>query len=224
MKRRGNSRSHWTSARGLTLLEMLVTLVILSFVAVILGQALNQLARVERLLEGGQLRSAVVALRAEWVRAALTGLLPGTVQNERLLGTERELQGMSTEVPQWPAPGLARLHLRLSTDDRAGVTRLELLAEPGTATAPVVLLEWPGPEGRFVYLDAQQRWVDRWPGATISGANADASVSAGTDQRSAATLPLAVMLNTGPQGPGLVLAVPLAKASPAPTRAALEGM
>ena len=207
---------------------MLVTLVILSFVAVILGQALNQLARVERLLEGGQLRSAVVALRAEWIRAALTGLLPGTVQNDHLLGTQRELQGLSTEVPQWPAPGLARLHLRLSTDDRAGVTRLELLAESGAASAPVVLLEWPGPEGRFLYLDPQQRWVDRWPEATISGvnanANANASASASADQRSAATLPLAVMLDTGPQGPGLVLAVPLAKANPAPTRAVLEAM
>ena len=199
---------------------MLVTLVILSFVTVILGQALNQLARVERLLEGGQLRSAVVALRAEWIRAALTGLLPGTVQTDHLLGTQRELQGLSTEVPQWPAPGLARLHLRLSTDDRAGVTRLELLAEPGAATAPVVLLEWPGPEGRFLYLDAQQRWVDRWPEVTISGANGNAS----TDQRSAASLPLALMLDTGPLGPGLVLAVPLAKASPAPTRAVLEAM
>ena len=49
--------------RGLTLLEMLVTLVIVALVAAILGQALGQLARIERLLESGQLRSAAAALQ-----------------------------------------------------------------------------------------------------------------------------------------------------------------
>ena len=69
-----------TRAAGLTLMEMLVTLVILAMVAGILGQALGQLARIERLLEAGQLRSAVVSLRAEWVRGALAALIPGITE------------------------------------------------------------------------------------------------------------------------------------------------
>lgn len=203
-------------ARGLTLLEMLVTLVIVSFVVAILSQALAQLARIERLLEGGQLRSTVVALRAEWVRAALAGLLPGTSQAEQLRGSERELTGMSTDVPLWPAPGLARLHLRLRSDDRAGTTVLEMLPEPGASGEPVVLLQWPGRDGRFLYLDAQDRWVDRWPALSTAALS--------SAPNTVPPIPRALAVDTGPDGPGLLLAVPLARPTGAPTRSALESM
>jgi prepilin-type N-terminal cleavage/methylation domain-containing protein len=203
---------------GFTLLEMLVTLVILSLVATILSQALGQLARIERQLEGTQLRSVAVSLRAEWVRAALAGLMPGTTPAEQVAGSEREVQGMSSEVPRWPAPGLARLHLRLVTDDRAGVTRLELLPESGDRAAPVVLLQWAGQEGRFLYLDAKDRWSNRWPPLSTT------TVDTGTAAPALAPMPRAVALDTGPAGPGFLVAVPLASPSPPPTRAALEAM
>lgn len=203
MKRRPHS------PRGLTLLEMLVTLVIVAMVAAILAQALGQLARIERLLEGGQLRSVVVSLRAEWVRSALAGLLPGSTEAESLRGGERELRGLSSDVPQLPAPGRAPLHLRLLTDESLTSTRLELQPEPDSGAAPVVLLQWPGREGRFSYLDAEGRWGDRWP-----------PLSSGT----APTLPRAVALDTGREGPGLLVAVPLAAPNPLPTRADLESM
>lgn len=207
---------HGSRARGLTLLEMLVTLVIVSFVVAILSQALSQLARIERLLESGQLRSTVVALRAEWVRGALAGLLPGTTQSEWLLGSDRELTGMSADVPLWPAPGLARLHLRLRSDDRLGTTALELLPEPGAGGEPVVLLQWPGRDGRFLYLDAQDRWVDRWPALSTTTTT--------VAPNGVPVLPRALALDTGPDGPGFLLAVPLAMPTGAPTRTALESM
>jgi prepilin-type N-terminal cleavage/methylation domain-containing protein len=153
---------------GFTLLEMLVTLVVVSLVAGVLSQALFQLSRVERLLEGGQLSGMADSVRADWIRSAIESLLPGEVGgSERLRGSERELQGLSADVPMLPAPGLAALHLRLEFDEALGMTQLQLLQTPasqvGEAREPLVLLSWPGREGRFRYLDDTGTWQENWP-------------------------------------------------------------
>lgn len=189
--------------RGFTLLEMLVTLVVVSLVAGVLGQALFQLARIERLLEGGQLSSMADVVRANWIRSAIESLLPGEEGSaERLVGSERELEGLSADVPMLPAPGLAKLHLRLEFDAAAGATQLQLLdafASQGKAGEPVVLLSWPGREGRFRYLDDAGLWHESWPLPAKS---------------SAAGLPRAILLETGlPALPALVAAT---QASPVP--------
>ena len=190
-------------SRGFTLLEMLVTLVVVSLVAGVLGQALFQLARIERLLEGGQLSSMADAVRANWVRSAIEFLLPGEEgSSERLVGSERELEGLSADVPMLPAPGLAKLHLRLEFDAAAGATQLQLLdtaASQGQAGEPVVLLSWPGREGRFRYLDDAGVWHENWPLPLKS---------------SAAGLPRAILLETGL--PALPAVVAATRASPVP--------
>ena len=191
-------------SRGFTLLEMLVTLVVVSLVAGVLGQALFQLARIERLLEGGQLSSMADAVRANWVRSAIEFLLPGEEgSSERLVGSERELEGLSADVPMLPAPGLAKLHLRLEFDAAAGATQLQLLDSAAflgkEANAPVVLLSWPGREGRFRYLDGAGVWHENWPLPLKS---------------SAAGLPRAILLETGL--PALPAVVAATRASPVP--------
>jgi prepilin-type N-terminal cleavage/methylation domain-containing protein len=195
--------------RGLTLLEMLVTLVILAMVAGILAQALNQLARIERLLEAGQLRSVVVSLRAEWVRNALAAMLPGNTEAERLRGNERDLQALSTEVPGLPDTGVRRMHLRMRSNEATQTTVLELLPEGPAEGEPATLLQWAGTEGRFQYLDAQGRWGDRWPPLSSTGGFA---------------LPRAVAVETGRSGAGTLVAAPLAAPDPTPSRAVLEAM
>lgn len=199
---------------GFTLLEMLVTLVVVSLVAGLLGQALFQLSRIERLLEGGQLSSMADTVRADWVRSAIESLLPGEQgSSERLVGSERELEGLSADVPMLPAPGLAKLHLRLEFDAATGNTQLQLLdtfAVPGQVTStPVVLLSWPGREGRFRYLDDTGQWHEDWPLPLAS---------------SSLALPRAIVLETGlPALPTLVSAT---RASPVPilTRRQVEAM
>ena len=204
---------------GLTLIEMLVTLVIVALVAAILAQALQQLARVERLLEGGQLRSVAEGLRADWVRSALDSLVPGTVEGERLQGDERELQGYSTDVPARPAAGLALLRLRFRTDNTSRTTQLELLpaARGFEDVPPVILLSWAGTAGRFRYLDQQGQWSERWPPALATGALAP---RAPAPQR----LPRLIVLETGLDGQHLVVASPHASAQALPTRAQGEAM
>ena len=189
---------------GFTLLEMLVTLVVVSLVAGLLGQAMFQLSRIERLLEGGQLSSMADAVRADWIRSAIESLLPGEEgSSERLVGSERELEGLSADVPMLPAPGLARLHLRLAFDAAAGATQLQLLdsfAALGQETSePVVLLSWPGRDGRFRYLDDTGVWQEQWPLPSAS---------------SVAALPRAILVETGlPARPTLIGAT---RASPVP--------
>lgn len=207
--------------RGFTLLEMLVTLVIVAMIATILGQALVQLARIERLLEGGQLRSATASLRAEWVRDALAALLPGSTEATRMHGSERELSGMSSDVPQMPVLGVAPLRLRLVSG--AGATRLEMLPEGDPAPAAVVLLQWPGAQGRFRYLDAQGQWHDHWP-MEFADVPLGTMTTADATAAAATALPRAIGLETGAEGPGWILAVPLASRVPEPTRAQLEDL
>jgi prepilin-type N-terminal cleavage/methylation domain-containing protein len=202
------------AGRGFTLLEMLVTLVIVSLVAGIVWQAMGQLARIERLLEQGQLRSMAQAVRGEWVRSALVSLLPGAPQSgERLRGTASELQGLSAELPRWPTPGLAMLHLRLQHDTAGDFTALQIVGDaPAGESTPqtvTVLLSWPGREGRFRFLDEHGQWQDRWPPE---------------DRADAPALPRAVLLETGLPELRLILAAPQASEVPLPSRGQVEAL
>ena len=86
---------------GFTLLEMLVTLTLVSLVAGIIWQAMGQLARIERLLGRSQYQSVAEAVRGEWLRAALNALTPGAANTaERFRGAEDDLQGLSAAVPR----------------------------------------------------------------------------------------------------------------------------
>lgn len=200
--------------RGLTLLEMLVTLVIASLVAGVVAQALVQIARVERLLEGGQLGAMADSVRAEWVRAMLASLLPGEPgRDERLQGQALELTGLSADSPILPAPGISRFRLRLTYDP--GQDRTELQFEPlptpsGAAhQRPRVLLGWPGRGGRFRYLDVKGEWQDEWrslPGSTLPA------------------LPVAIALDTGIEGLPLLVAALRANELRKPTRRELEAL
>lgn len=198
---------------GFTLLEMLVTLVIVSLVAGIAWQAMGQLARIERLLEQGQMQSLAQAVRAEWVRNALASLLPGSPPgDERFRATATELQGLSAEVPRWPMPGLALLRLRLDHDVARDTTALQVIddgpQQDGAGDAATPLLSWPGSEGRFRYLDEHGEWLDRWP----PEGRADAPA-----------LPKAVLLETGVPELRLVLAAPLASELPLASRLQVQG-
>jgi prepilin-type N-terminal cleavage/methylation domain-containing protein len=201
--------------RGLTLLEMLVTLVIVSFVVTIVAQAMGQVSRIERLLEGGQLRSMATSVRAEWVRAALASMLPGTADaGDRFRGDARSLRGLSAEAPGATGSVLATMQLGLEFDGESGATRLQLRAGDvvagGAEAQATTLLSWPGNVGRFRYLDPQGEWIDQWPPPMHSA--------------DAATLPAAILVETGMSDIRLIIAAPQVSESPLPLRKQLEKM
>jgi prepilin-type N-terminal cleavage/methylation domain-containing protein len=201
--------------RGFTLLEMLITLMIVSLVAGIVWQAMGQLARVERLLEQGQMQSLAQAVRGEWLRSAFASLLPGTAQtHDRFQGSSTELSGLSAEAPVWPVPGLAFFRLRLEYDAVSNTTALRV---SGEATLPdmapdayITLLSWPGRDGKLSYLDEGGQWQDAWPPSGLA--------------KTAPALPRAILLETGIQAMRLVLATTLASSLQMPARIQLESM
>jgi prepilin-type N-terminal cleavage/methylation domain-containing protein len=201
------------ASRGFTLLEMLVTLVIVALVAAILAQALAQVSRIERLMDGGSLRSASAAVRIEWVRTALESLQPGVLNIEHFRGSARELQGLSSAVPMLPTVGSARLHLRLVASSDRSQTHLVLQPE-GPDAEPVVLHSWVGNEGRFVYLDTAGVWLEQWPVAATAGVSGPATSS----------LPRAVALQTGDPAWVTLVAAPRVSALPQPSRRQLEAL
>ena len=209
---RGKPRFERCGTRGFTLLEMLVTLVVVSMIVAVMRQALAQLARIEQLLAGAQLRSVASSLRAEWVRSAIESLLPGRRDSdERLRGDQHELRGLSADVPQLPAPGLSRLHLRLVFQDSSGLNELQmqLPTNDPLSSSWIVLLSWPGREGQFRYLDRGQTWHDQWPPALASD-----------DE----PLPVAIALETGLPEVRALIARLRATEQPLPTRSQLESL
>lgn len=204
---------------GFTLLEMLVTLVIVSMIGLILSQAMFQIGRVEQILAGNQLQSMAVGLRTEWLRNALNGIVPGQQgQAERFAGEAAELRGLSTAVPQYPMPGVAPMKLSLHFNPTQGQTELrleEFYVGTGEASAKhrpaVVLLRWPGSKGKFSYQDTQGQIHDSWPPSSSMSTRTPA-------------LPALVLLETGlPELPQLI-AAPRAADVQLPTRRVLESM
>jgi prepilin-type N-terminal cleavage/methylation domain-containing protein len=207
--------SRCRAPRGLTLLEMLVTLVIVGLVAGVVGQALLHLARIERLLSGNAQEAMADTVRAQWVRSTLTAMLPGdTARGDRFIGRAQELEGASADTPLPGFAGVSRVRLRLVFDAGKTLTELQLddpsLVGNAAAAAPVVLMAWPGRSGRFLYLDSAGRWQEQWSSAAGSLTPA---------------LPVAIALESGAGDTAAVLVAPTKVAPrPAPTRRQLESM
>lgn len=171
------------TARGFTLLEMLVTLVLFATVSALIWQALASVARVEQRLGDTALFSTDEALRREWVRQALAGVMTGTRGDPlQPRGDGRVFEAIST-APPWPGswgPQGMRLRLRqeggqtvllaqpLAVASGGGVTRLgedslwDATASGQTQDWP--LLSWEG-AGQWLYLDESGRWLQQWPPA-----------------------------------------------------------
>ncbi len=214
--------------RGLTLVELLVTLVLTSAIAALLGTALHQLARIEDRLQGARLRGAIDSLHAEWVRQMLETVQPAPSADDALQGDAGRLAGRSALVPGHPAPQAARFVLRverLTGPDRQRLV-LERPDEPDTPERHATLLEWPGHKGRLRYLDAQGRWLERWPAEDRPirpppTVNDEAAMLAWV---AAMAPPRLIALDTGSVEQGVIAAAPRLAPRPRPTRAQAEGL
>ncbi len=158
------------ASRGLTLLELMVTLMIVSMGVGLLGQLMHQMSQVERRLEeeGG---SASV----HWAsRLALRGMvesaLPEFVSRPNFFtGDARQVRLASAEALELPGSAQGRLQLRFEGSSLPGGEQRLVLDMEGAggleapAPRPTVLLSWRGEPGRIDYLDEQGRWQAQWP-------------------------------------------------------------
>ena len=194
-------------SRGLTLIEMMVTLVIVSAVVGLLAQAMSQLRRVESLLSGGQLEAAVQQVHAAWLLEALEGVAAQPLDSlERFKGHAQGLTALTVAVPGFPAPrpGLLKLQIRKSSDAPGSVlemTQASALTAEGAATP---LLSWIGEAGRFRYRDVDGEWHEQWPKSDRPGVFEQ--------------LPTAILLEIGLDGARVLIAPVRASNVAPPTR------
>jgi len=195
-------------------MEMLVTLVIVSFTAVLLSQALFQAARVERLLDGETLGNQNVALRVQWLRQTLESIVPlDASQADSFRGNSRLLEGMSTQVPGWPDSVTSAFSLELIDDSKESRTRLVLWLGTGARDASrrqIAVLTWPGARGEIRYLAADGAWGDVWPPAGLKPGSP--------------RIPEAVAITTDSLEFPLIIVGPLTSGVPRITRAQFEAL
>ena len=192
-------------ASGFTLLELLVTLVVLGFITSILAQALGQFLRIDRLLATTALPAQAEAVRIDWIRQALDALQPPDATGHYGLKADaRHLEGTSGNPLADSPAGFGRIDLTLAFDAGSGQTAL-LAAFPGRA-APVTLLRWDGDQGRFGFYDAKGNRSDSWPPPL------------GVHD----PLPAVIVLETGLESAGLIVAAPLITNEDNPSRLQVE--
>lgn len=199
-------------ARGFTLMEALVTLIVISTVSALVWHALAQTARVERMLDAGALEPQGDALRLLWARRAIESLVPlAEGDANRFVGTASKLSGLASEAPGWPTSPAAAFELELVHNTVAGRSELVLRLEGDRDNPPRVaisLAQWAGPPGSMQYLGHDGSWSDRWPQETVSG--------------TPRVLPLAIGIATGSDPPLVVVATPRSTGMPLITRAMME--
>lgn len=173
-------------ARGFTLVEMLVTLVLVALVSGLLWQALATVAQLERQLARTRTLSSDDQLRRAWIEQALAGTMAGPQGDPvRFSGRDMRLSTYTT-MPPWPGsmgPELMTLEL-----ERSGGGQRLIARRPGV-DASLELWRWEGEAGRFDYLDASGNWRETWPP---------------TGSAAADLLPAAIRLRGPPAGAVLV--------------------
>jgi prepilin-type N-terminal cleavage/methylation domain-containing protein len=197
---------------GFTLMEALVTLVVVSLVSGLLWQALAQAARVERMLDAGGLEAQGDALRLVWARRTLESLVPiGETEAHRFVGSASKLSGLASEVPGWPTSPAAAFELELVHDADSRRGELVLRLEGDRDNPPrlaITLARWVGEPGSMQYLGPEGRWSDRWPQDSVSG--------------TPRVLPLAIAVSTGAEPALNLVAAPRSTGVPVISRTVLE--
>ncbi len=155
-------------SRGFTLLETLVTLVIVSLVAGLLSEGMFQLARLERQLGSGRLTAQLDGLHRLWVQQTIEALQPAAQdQPGRFVGTARSWAGLSSGLPldERLGPRLAQMELVFVSETGETELRLRHALVPNTQGDAVALARWPGDGARWRYLHPAGQWYDSWPPA-----------------------------------------------------------
>jgi len=158
MKQRiGNQRT----ARGFTLLEVLVVLVITGLVSAMLIQGLGVMLTVRNSLAANILDLRSVILNRNIILQPLAGIIPDYVDKPHVFrGSRDTMQGLTIRsIDQQDGVPLP-FRLFFQRDPRNGLSALIFQTEGLEAH---VLGIWEGTSGSFAYRDVSGAWQENWP-------------------------------------------------------------
>lgn len=148
------------AAAGFTLLEMLVVLVLAALIGGILLQGMQHSFSLQQRFGAEIFRVQQGAMRADWFRQSIEGLMPDHDDGRRKFkGEIARMSGLTTMPVVGASGAITAVSWRLTFDPARGETRLRL----GDAEDAPAVLAWPGDSGRFVYLDDKGGRHDAWP-------------------------------------------------------------
>jgi len=152
--------------RGLTMIEMLVSLVILGFIVVIMSGAFSQVAQIVRIAE-----NANGQFQPQWVRShALPDMIGNLVMPEDVErpfeGDGSGFYGFSLSLPQSDWGNVQAFHVKLEENDQHGMNLNVAIGDE----KPIAVTSWDG-SVEFEYLTVDGVAHPAWPPL---GDNADA--------------------------------------------------
>jgi general secretion pathway protein J len=158
---------HQTRQRGLTLIELLVTMVLLGFVVALMSGAFVQIAQMLRISSehGNGFSGRWTQSRA--LQDVITNMVADPSLDAPVVGTASRLTLTSLAIPP-VASGIAQratLELRVNNatnGDSTTVLELPAGASPRTQDQPFELARYNG-RLRFVYLDSKGLEHRQWP-------------------------------------------------------------
>ncbi len=144
--------------RGFTLIEMLVTLVLVALITTTIMQGMSYIWRLQTRSNRVIATATVADMHAAWWREAIRGLVTVPPQKVGLFkGTQHQLQGLSLYVPGRVPDIVASLACRIASHAR--VDTLTCNNQP--------ILQLPA-GSYFYYLDTHRQRQQTWPPSTGS--------------------------------------------------------
>ena len=155
-------------ARGFTLLEVLVVMILTGLVSTILFEGLAQAVRIRQSagIESEQLQRD--AMRLAWYRQLVNGLVPDLPNGAaRFQGGQTSFRGLSLNPVSIASGALAPVGVTLTLDVATRTTALRVASEENVQLAKsITLLRLAGTDFAFAYLDDEGNRSSVWPPQT----------------------------------------------------------
>ncbi|MBV8889994.1 MAG: prepilin-type N-terminal cleavage/methylation domain-containing protein [Alphaproteobacteria bacterium] len=147
---------------GFTLVEVLVTLVIMAMVAAIAFGALRQVVDTRARLRPYLDQAQEVALATGWFRQTVQALIPDYDETgpHKFAGSAAVISGLTASPLIGPAGTPLPFEWALEYDPANDVTVLDY--REGSAT-PIRVAHWAARVGQFSFYAGDQNWHSAWP-------------------------------------------------------------